>query len=136
MVAAHILFIRGGQVLLLRRSHTGYQDGNYSVPAGHVESWESPGAAAVREASEEVGVGIGDAGISFSLVLHRQSEAPRIDFFFAVDRWSGEIRNCEPEKCDELQWAPIDALPPNMVPYVRHAIERYRAGDHYAEFTE
>ena len=137
VVAAHILFIRESHVLLLRRFNTGYEDGNYSVPAGHVEPGESPLETAIRESREEVGVEIGHSGDgSFALVLYRQAEQPRIDFFFAVERWSGEMRNREPEKCDELLWAPTDALPPNMVPYVRHAIGRYRAGDQYAEFIE
>jgi len=135
-VAAHILFIRHGEVLLLRRFNTGYEDGNYSVPAGHVEPGESALDAAIRESCEEVGVEIGGDEAPFALVMHRQAEAPRIDFFFVVERWSGEVRNREPEKCDELRWAAIDALPPNMVPYVRHAIGCYQAGDRYAEFTE
>lgn len=136
LVAAHILFIRDGRVLLLRRFNTGYEDGNYSLPAGHVEPGEPPLEAAIRESREEVGVEIARDDIAFALVMHRQAEAPRIDFFFIVGRASGDPRNCEPEKCDDLFWAPIDSLPPNMVPYVRHAIECYRNSDRYAEFAE
>ncbi len=132
-VAAHVLFIRDGQVLLLRRYNTGYEDGNYSVPAGHVEHGEYAVEAALRESREEVGVEISRDDVSFALVIHRQAESPRIDFFFAVERWDGEVRNCEPEKCDELRWAPLDALPSNVVPYVRHAIGCYAAGEEYAE---
>jgi ADP-ribose pyrophosphatase YjhB (NUDIX family) len=135
IVAAHVLFVRDGEVLLLRRFNTGYEDGNYSVPAGHVEADESPSRAAAREAREEVGLEIArDAGMSLALVIHRRTEEPRIDFFFEVTRWVGDVRNLEPEKCDELRWASLDALPENMVPYVRHAIECYKAGMNYATF--
>jgi 8-oxo-dGTP pyrophosphatase MutT (NUDIX family) len=55
-LAVHIFFIRGGTVLLLRRFNTGYEDGNYSVPAGHLEGDETVVQAAIREAREEIGV--------------------------------------------------------------------------------
>ena len=134
VVAAHLLVIREGAVLLSRRANTGYEDGKYSVPAGHVEPGEHAVAAGSRELAEEVGITAKFDDLRFALVMHRQAEEPRIDFFFAVERWLGEIRNREPEKCDELLWAPIEDLPPNMVPYVRHAIECYKAGERYAEF--
>ena len=34
---AHLLLLKDEQVLLLRRENTGYEDGNYSVVAGHIE---------------------------------------------------------------------------------------------------
>jgi 8-oxo-dGTP diphosphatase len=55
-VAVHLLVLRGDDVLLVRRSNTGYEDGRLSVVAGHVEPGESITQAAIREASEEVGV--------------------------------------------------------------------------------
>jgi 8-oxo-dGTP diphosphatase len=45
-VAVHLFFLRDpDQVLLLRRCNTDYEDGNYSVIAGHVESGETVTAA-------------------------------------------------------------------------------------------
>ena len=49
------LLDRHGRVLLLRRCTTDYENGNYSVVAGHVEANEPVTAAAIREAKEELG---------------------------------------------------------------------------------
>ena len=54
--AVYILLEQGGKVLLGRRCNTGYQDGNYQVPAGHVEEGELPTEAIIRETKEEVNV--------------------------------------------------------------------------------
>src|SRR5215204_6479904 len=58
----------------------------------------------------------------------------RIDLFFAATRWQGEPVIGEAEKCSELRWASLDALPSTMVPYVRVALDQYRQHQPYAEF--
>lgn len=134
IVAVHLFLVRGDSVLLLRRANTGYEDGNYSGPAGHVEVGETPRAACVREAFEETGIRLTEAGLTFALVMHRQAEAERIDFFFSATDWDGEPRNHEPDKCDELRWALFSELPQNTIPYIRHAFKVWRTGTRYAEF--
>jgi 8-oxo-dGTP diphosphatase len=133
-VAVHVFLVREGSVLLLRRANTGYEDGNYSVPAGHLDGDESATSAAAREALEETGVVIDTATLRFVGLMHRKSNDERIDFFFESTVWSGVVANTEPEKCEELAWYSFDNLPPNVVPYVRRAIENYRAGIVFEEF--
>ena len=130
----HLFFFRGGQVLLLRRFNTGYRDGEYSVPAGHLDGNETVRAAAQREAAEEVGVRIALHDILFSSVMHRNEGDERVDFFVEVHSWQGEPFNNEPDKCDELRWAPLHGLPANMIPYVRRALENHRTGVRFDEF--
>ena len=128
LVAVHLFFVRDGRVLLLRRCNTGYEDGNYSVPAGHLDGRETVLAAAVREAREEVGVAVAEADLRVVGVMHRRAEDERIDFFLAATRWTGEPANREPAKCDELRWADPEHLPPTVIPYVRCALDNYRRG--------
>jgi 8-oxo-dGTP diphosphatase len=130
----HLFFFRGGQVLLLRRFNTGYRDGEYSVPAGHLDGNETVRAAAQREAAEEIGVRIDMQDIVFSSVMHRNEGDERIDFFVQVRSWEGEPFNNEPNKCDELLWVNPSALPSNTIPYVRRAIENHRDGVPFDEF--
>ncbi len=130
----HLFFFRERQILLLRRYNTGYRDGEYSVPAGHLDGNETVRLAALREAAEEVAVRIDPDDILFSSVMHRNEGDERVDFFVEVRLWQGEPVNNEPHKCDELRWADAHALPHNIIPYVRRAIENHQNGVHFDEF--
>ena len=133
-VAVHLFLMRDGAVLLLRRANTGYEDGKYSVIAGHLDGGETVIAAAVREAGEEAGIALDPAEVRVVGVLHRRADDERIDFFVVAEAWSGEIANREPEKCDELAWFALGALPPNTIPYIRRALENYRGGRWFDSF--
>jgi mutator protein MutT len=133
-VTVHLLFFREDQILLLRRFNTGYADGLYSVPAGHLDGGETVMDAAAREAEEEVGVKIDLDAMQFSTVMHRMEEEERVDFFVHVRRWQGEPFNAEPEKCDDLCWVDVEQLPLNMVPYVRQALRNHLAEVPFDEF--
>lgn len=127
-IAVHLFLIRDHEVLLLRRANTGFEDGSYSVIAGHLDGGEKIVAAAIREAREEAGISIAPSAISVVGVMHRRAGDERIDFFVAASTWSGEIVNAEPHKCDALSWYPLDALPANTIPYIRRALANYRRG--------
>ncbi|MFC7441033.1 NUDIX hydrolase [Laceyella putida] len=122
-VAVHLMFVQHQQVLLLRRYNTGYEDGKYSVVAGHLDGGEEVIQAAIREGKEEAGVKVDERDVQVVGVMHRKAVDERIDFFVRIHRWQGEIRNLEPHKCDDLRWFPLDALPDNMIPYVKHALK-------------
>ena len=133
--AVHLLFVRDGHVLLARRYNTGYEDGSFSVPAGHLDGNETVRAAAVREAAEEIDVVIRGADLGFGHVMHRRAaDGERVDFFFVIERWLGEPRLAEPDRCDELRWADPADLPSNTVTYVRAGIERALAAEPFSEF--
>jgi len=133
-VAVHLFLLCGDQVLLLRRFNTGYEDGNYSVPAGHIDGGESVRLAMVREAREELGIEVRPDDLIFAGVFHRKSDDERVDFFLGTRSWDGEMRNNEPEKCDQIKWFALDELPNNMVPYVRRALEAYQRGEQFVEY--
>jgi 8-oxo-dGTP diphosphatase len=133
-VTVHMFFLRGNTILLIRRHQTGYMDGHYSIPAGHLDGNEQVRLAAVREAQEELGVRINPAEIRFAGVFHRCEGDERVDFFVQVRSWVGEPFNAEPEKCNEIRWTDINDLPENTIPYIRRAIENFQAGVLFEEF--
>lgn len=130
----HVFIVRDGRVLLLRRFNTGYEDGNYSVVAGHLDGGEEVTTAAIREAREEAGIAIAPEDVTVAGVMHRWSDDERVDFFVAASHWTGEIVNAEPGKCDELAWFALDRLPENVIPYVRRALDNYRRGVWFDSF--
>jgi len=132
--AVHLFLIRDGKVLLLRRFNTGYEDGKYSVIAGHLEGDEEIRTAAIREAQEEVGIEISPVDLEVVGVMHRKSTDERIDFFLAAISWSGEITNKERDRCDQLAWFDLDELPENVIPYVGRALDIYRRGNWFDSF--
>lgn len=125
------------KILLAQRANTGYQDGNYGLPSGHVEANESFTAAMVRVAAEEIGITVSPKDLSVAHVMHRKSVedgSERVDVFFVTENWQGEPRNLEPEKCSALDWFSVEALPENIVPVVKAALEHIQKQKTYSEF--
>lgn len=130
----HIFLLRGEKLLMLRRFNTGFEDGKYSVVAGHLDGGETVRQGAIREVREEAGVEINPDTLQVVGVIHRNSDHERIDFFLAATDWEGEPDNLEPQFCDDLCWAPLGSLPENTIPYVRRAIENYQGGIWFDEY--
>ncbi|MCK2127433.1 NUDIX domain-containing protein [Thauera aromatica] len=118
----HVLCEREGRLLLMRRAGTGFFDGLYSLPGGHVEADESVLAAAQREVREELGLRVEECDLAWMGVVHRRSDTNRIDFFVRARRFEGEPAILEPDKCDRLVWRAPDALPEATIDYVRKAL--------------
>ncbi len=133
-----ILFNDEGEVLLLKRQNTGYKDGEWGLPAGHVDGKEELKVAMAREAKEEIGVDLDPAELSLVHVMHRNHEDheddERLDFFFTARKWNGTIDNCEPGKCSELMWAPMDNLPDGVIDYYIQVFDKVRQGEVYSSF--
>lgn len=132
MLAVQALMLEGSRVLLARRRGTGYRDGEFGLPAGHVEAGEPLRRALVREVAEEVGLRVEPDDAHLVLTAHLAPERPGdrayLHAFFVVRRWSGEPRIAEPEKCDELRRVEVAELPHDTVDHVRAAIGAWRAG--------
>ena len=129
-----ILLNNKNENLLLKRANTGYEDGNYSLIAGHIDKKETAFEAMIREGLEEGGIVLERENLKLVHVMNRYTDHDRMDLFFSAQVWKGEPTNREPGKCTELRWFPIEDLPPNMIPCVREAIKNFCAKVLYSEF--
>jgi len=131
--AAYVFLFDGGRVLLQLRTNTGYYDDWWGASAaGHVDEGESVLTAAVREASEELGIVIAVDDLAPLTTMQRTAPTglaidQRVDFFFACRHWIGAPEPLE-DKAAELRWFDLDDLPPNVVHHERWVLDGSRAG--------
>ncbi|MES2876183.1 MAG: NUDIX domain-containing protein [Patescibacteria group bacterium] len=125
-----------GQIFLLRRHNTGWRDGWWTVPAGHVDKDESPTFAALRELKEEAGIIVRPDDLSEPLVHFYPADDrlhERVSLFFEVAGTQYAPVNAEPHKADRGEWFDPDALPEKIVPLLRRALLDLSAGVRYSE---
>lgn len=135
LVVVNIILLKDEKVLLSRRFNTGYHDGDFELPSGHMDGNETVRAAAAREAKEELGVTINVDDLEVSHVMHRFGENyERIEFFLTAESWEGEPDVMEPHECDEMKWFPVNELPVNMIPKSKYGLEQSLAGVIFSEF--
>ena len=138
--AVYLVLKKNDSVLLLRRYNTGYQDGSYSLIAGHLDGDEPLATAMAREAQEEAGIRINPEDLTLVHVMHLRSniqegmDNERISFYFTTDIYEGEPYNAEPHKCDDLNWFPLASLPKTTIPHVRYALENIQKNLPYSAF--
>ncbi|HEU4914378.1 MAG TPA: NUDIX domain-containing protein [Candidatus Saccharimonadales bacterium] len=101
-----------GKVLLHRRANTGFMDGRYDLPSGHVEKDEPVLQSAARELQEETGISVAESGLRLWHINQFAANGEYYyNFFFVVDDWEGEPTIMEPQKCDDMQFFALDTLP-------------------------
>lgn len=138
--ASYLILKKGNKILMLRRFNTDYQNGKYSFIAGHLDGKESFTQAAIREAKEEAGIIVKQKDLKAVHIMNRYVAKndpglkERVDVFFMVKKWQGEIKNMEPNKCDDLSWFDVNKLPKNTIPYIHQVVKNIKKGIFYSEF--
>ena len=134
IAVVYMMLIKDNKILLSLRKNTGYADGQYGLVSGHLDGNEPATMGLAREVKEEIGVDVRPEDMTLKVTMHGYDPGREaMDLFFMADRWSGEIRNMEPEKCGDLSFFPLNLLPDNTVPYVRDAIMSALKGVSYLE---
>lgn len=130
-----VLVRKNGKGLFALRENTGFKDGEYCVPGGHVEGIETFRQAACREVLEETGLHVRPEDLVYKLTVHRNSTKDiRIDVWFEAMAWTGEPKNGVPDEHAEVTWLDLGDLPDNVVDYMSFGIENIDQDITYAEF--
>lgn len=126
--AVHVFLIKNNKLLMLRRNNTGWRDGEYGLPSGHLENNESVISGIIREAKEEAGVVIKEEDLRMVHVMHRRVNYDYLDIYFVSTKWQGEPFIAEKHKANDLQWVDFDKFPENTLENVKKAFENYQKG--------
>lgn len=114
--AVAVGLVKDDMVFMLKRADTAdWAPGMWHLPSGKVEPDEAVQDAAVREVLEEVGAQISADALRFlGVARYRDGYRDADIFFFVTDKWTGEVVNCEPDKCQRAEWFDIGEMPEPM----------------------
>lgn len=131
--AVYALFTREEEILLGRRRNTGRWDGYLSPPCGRLEVGESVRSGMIREIREETQAKVEPEDLVLTHVRHRAEGWSRLQYYFRVTAWDGEIVNAEPDLCEGWDWYPMEDLPRDVVPHSAQVMGLCRRGVRYSE---
>jgi len=108
-VAAAVLVVREGRVLLVRRINEPFR-GLWTLPAGFINGGEDPAEAAERECLEETGLSVRVTRV-YDIVSGREHERGA-DFVivYEAEILGGEMT--ADDDADEVEWFEMNNLPP------------------------
>ena len=123
-ILVHTILRRDDRVLLLRRARTGFLDGWYALPGGHLERGEGIRDCAVREVAEEAGVRVAPSALEpFAALAYRSDGDQGVNFLFSCRQFQGEPRLAEPALFDDLRWCRPGEFPERTVHYIEEALD-------------
>lgn len=135
MIVADLLLKRKNdsgktEILLALRKNTGYNDGEYELPGGHVDAGEDLINAMIREAKEELNIELERENLKIEHILHHY-KGNRLKFVISANKYYGELKIGEPDKCEKLEWFNIEELPENIDKKVKKVLKEIKNGIFY-----
>ena len=120
------------QILMLKRAGTGYCDGYFDLPGGHLEANEDIFDGMIREAKEEIGITIKREDMEILHIYHRY-KGGMLKFVFKTDKYNGIPINNEIDKCEKIEWIDFEYLPENIVPSIKIELDNIKNCVYYSK---
>lgn len=100
------------EVLFQKRSNTGYADGLFQIPAGHMELEESMYDAIIRKMKQELDITIHKDNLELVHIAHRVRKWAKegFDIYFHISSYEWKIINNEPNKCEKIEFRDIHKI--------------------------
>jgi 8-oxo-dGTP pyrophosphatase MutT (NUDIX family) len=131
-VVVHAMLLRDGRIFMLRRARTGFMDGYYALPGGHVDEGESVRQALIREVREETGVEVTDPQPR-CVLPYISGRHQGINFVFDCPVFRGEPYIAEPDLFDECHWADPAAIAQPAPEWIEDALDLDGSANWYRE---
>jgi len=107
-----LVLIKNGKVLLVRNGEKSkHPTGTYGLPAGRIESKETPEEAIIRETKEETGLTVKNlrvVGKYFAKLKRKEGVEPMDMIAFFAEDFAGELRG-EPEVTEPV-WVDLERI--------------------------
>lgn len=133
-VGIGIFLIKDSKLLLGKRKNS-HGKGEYALPGGHLELYESFEDCVLRELAEEAGPNIKIKKPQFLCVTELRNYPPKhyVDIGMLAVWISGEPVVMEPDKKEDWKWYSISELPRPLFGCTDNYIEAYQTGRAYFE---
>lgn len=122
-----IIINDNNEILLVKRSKDSRTEpGMWSRPGGQVEFNESASEAVEREIKEETNLIVKVIrSLEFTDNFSDDNATHWIALGFLAKHISGEPKNIEPYKHDDVKWFAFNDLPENLTNYTKNSIDVY-----------
>tara|TARA_X000000950_G_scaffold286417_1_gene395247 strand:+ start:18944 stop:19420 length:477 start_codon:yes stop_codon:yes gene_type:complete len=120
-IYVHIALLRRDQVFLLRRNRTGFLDGFFCLPGGHLEKDENPAQGALRECREECGIVPSQSPELLAALRFQFDSREGLNFIYRCFLQESDPQpfNAEPHLHDRVDFFPVDNLPAEIPGWLR-----------------
>lgn len=124
-----LIFNKNEEIFLMKRSKNSKNEvGYWNKVGGAVEYGETVVDMLKRETMEEVGIKIDIWGyLPHSDHIIKKDGQHWIGFNYLANVKSGEAKNMEPEKFDDVRWFSLDKLPRKLSQPTRESVKNYIA---------
>lgn len=127
-----IIVNKDGNILIGKRKGSHAQ--KYSIPGGHLDLGETFEQGAIREIKEETDLNILEPkviAITNNLETYKEEGKHYISVVLLVTKYSGELKNMEPGKCESWNWVNPKDLPQPHFDASSLSVKCYLKGSFY-----